>query len=585
MSTSPLQQLQHWARDLEHTIDVALEDTLQETKQEDDIQLESEGDTMVDSDKETPPAPQASTVLKWNDTVAAISKGVPVPQCGGIFKDVKGGEDKVTFVPFVGTDPDRKINCWSWDQKEDEWTISSAAYKDTWTNNQGPVHAGQFRPTDVKGQKAAKEKCTTYSGTPFSNPEEKGARTNLKTYKDMCCRHMIKNGMWDIFNMPDPRDPAKKWDLFYHLGRFPLRRVSAYIDTIRRTGDKYVIDNLDWRGEYLLATLDSTLLTKVLNHVDVTSSGPEVLSATLLVIHACNSEIMERVRTKLANIKLTDYPGQNIDKCCADQLVLLQRLDDAGYLKVEHLSLVTRTLKKCTSREFESWALKQHERVQDYRELLEIMDDDNIPADQKVTYDSLIKRARAMYKQLIDANDWSPLAASDQPEPEPTLPAAGYQANDQGGHKTPLTSFDPTAFATVIAESVANAVLKASSSNNQTGQQAGTGKRQCHRCGSSNHLIKDCDKPENKTTGYWGPPSGNPDKATKNHRGRIMKYCSVCPGWRFHHAPGHEAWMKRKKEREAKAGGSSDSGGARASLATEGGTKEDDAEDDFVCFI
>ena len=164
----------------------------------------------------------ASTVLKWGDVVTDSDQNlVSVPNIGGVFRDMSNGKDRATIVPWSGTDPFAHSNCWSWCQKDEIYKIQMVNYNDTWTHLQGPVHAGQFRPTSVKGQQLTRTTCVSFSGTLLTNPEDEGSTTSLKTYKDQCWQHMITNGMADVFTIPDPRNNNKSWNLFDKLGQIP----------------------------------------------------------------------------------------------------------------------------------------------------------------------------------------------------------------------------------------------------------------------------------------------------------------------------------------------------------------------------
>ena len=60
--------------------------------------------------------------------------------CGGLYKEVGG-----SIVTWPGTEPDAKMNFFTWSRKDDYWVFKG--YKD---NNkfkiwQGPIHNGQFR--------------------------------------------------------------------------------------------------------------------------------------------------------------------------------------------------------------------------------------------------------------------------------------------------------------------------------------------------------------------------------------------------------------------------------------------------------
>jgi hypothetical protein len=214
---------------------------------------------------------------------------------------------------------------------------------------------------------------------------------------------------------------------------------------------------------------------------------------------------MEVVRDKLKDLTLSQFPGENIDNCCDAQLILLERMDDAGFLKPEHLSLVTKPWKKSKSKEFEAWALRQHEKVAQYRRLRLVTDESAISAMDRVDYEDLIKAARWEYKELVDQNEWSPAAKSISPT-EPQLPAA---------------------YSAMVANAVQTAVAQALAANDGTTHvPAGTGgaspqpgilkkkggvsfEGKCRKCGKVGHREADCYQNKKKSQSddsYWDPP-------------------------------------------------------------------------------
>ena len=120
-----------------------------------------------------------------------------------------------------------------------------------------------------------------------------------------------------------------------------------------------------------------------------------------MVIQSSNFEIMEKVHEKLQLLTLYDFPGENIDKLCDVQLSILKHMDDAGYLQPEIFSFLTKVWKKITSRDFKSWSLWQHEKVQAWRKLLQFTNPDQVPVDKEMDYEILIKEARTTYLDLI----------------------------------------------------------------------------------------------------------------------------------------------------------------------------------------
>ena len=52
---------------------------------------------------------------------------------------------------------------------------------------------------------------------------------------------MIRNGMWDVLSLPDPRNKENKWDLLIHNYRFPLEYVKLHVKSFQKgsESDKY----------------------------------------------------------------------------------------------------------------------------------------------------------------------------------------------------------------------------------------------------------------------------------------------------------------------------------------------------------
>ena len=109
--------------------------------------------------------------------------------------------------------------------------------------------------------------------------------------------------------------------------------------------------------------MELPLLTKVITHVNVASSEPEILVDLIIVIHASNFEIMDKIKDKLTATKLSGFPGYNVEFYCDHKLGLLQRLDGDGFLQPQHISCLTFSLTQCISPAFQLWELNQNNFV------------------------------------------------------------------------------------------------------------------------------------------------------------------------------------------------------------------------------
>ena len=65
----------------------------------------------------------------------------------------------------------------------------------------------------------------------------------IKYYKDQFQEHMIRNRMWGVFTLPDPRNTGKKWGLLLHRYIFPLDYVKRHVQSLQKgsEADQYVV--------------------------------------------------------------------------------------------------------------------------------------------------------------------------------------------------------------------------------------------------------------------------------------------------------------------------------------------------------
>ena len=90
--------------------------------------------------------------------------------------------------------------------------------------------------------------CSKSSGSVKFNgiPREGKPEIPIKSYKDQCREHMIRNGSWNVFSLPDPCNKENNWDLLLHQSRFRLEYVKHHVKNIQKgsKSDKYMVQNL-----------------------------------------------------------------------------------------------------------------------------------------------------------------------------------------------------------------------------------------------------------------------------------------------------------------------------------------------------
>ena len=296
--------------------------------------VEKSEDAQVTGFGERKEAEVAQTIQEIDWVEEGDGGTVPKPKCGGLFKSDKG-----EVVPFVGTNPDAKINSYSWCDIKSKWSIDAKISHSDWDNIKGPVNVGQYRPRGVKSELKTQEACIRYDGTKFDGVVSKDGAMSVTTYKELVRSHCIKNGMFNVFEIEDPRNPSVVWDAFRHQSKFPLQYVKEYIEKFKRSEacDQYARQNLEFSGDFIRNTLTADFLTKVLKEVDLNASGPETFVGALLVVHSDSYEALETCKSKLKGLTLKDYPGEYVADCCVDIKTYSERLDSAGSFEPELL--------------------------------------------------------------------------------------------------------------------------------------------------------------------------------------------------------------------------------------------------------
>ena len=78
-------------------------------------------------------------VIKLSEKVKGSVDNINSPMCGGLYK-----EEEDYLVPWSGTDPDAKINCFTWSKEKNDWIVLEYKYDDEFKNWRRPIHNGQF---------------------------------------------------------------------------------------------------------------------------------------------------------------------------------------------------------------------------------------------------------------------------------------------------------------------------------------------------------------------------------------------------------------------------------------------------------
>ena len=142
-------------------------------------------------------------VIKWSYAIKGPRVKVDGPLCGGLYKDDHG-----YIIPWSGTDPDANINSFAWSKDEKAFIVLGYQYNEEFNNWRGTINNGQFRKQNLKENLNTEETGYKYTGSVNFDgiPREGKPAISIKSYKDQCREHMIRNGIWYVFSIINPQN-------------------------------------------------------------------------------------------------------------------------------------------------------------------------------------------------------------------------------------------------------------------------------------------------------------------------------------------------------------------------------------------
>jgi hypothetical protein len=193
----------------------------------------------------------------WVDDVGIDATKIMVPTFGGIMKASYG--DKNHIFAWTGTDPDLRVNCYSWNQESHgAWIIPSAIIIAGAARMKGPPHDGMYLPTGVKYKRATRKMCSFYEIPVYFNglsPPDGKIAIKLKVYKGSCRLYMIKNSMFNKFVVTDPRSTSTIDTLQHYNSKITKEQMAAHVGKLLAGDDPYILLNLAFSGAYIRASL------------------------------------------------------------------------------------------------------------------------------------------------------------------------------------------------------------------------------------------------------------------------------------------------------------------------------------------
>ena len=297
------------------------------------------------------------------------------------------------------------MNCFTWPKEDNDCIIPGDQYNEQFNKWQRPIHNGQLRSQTLKDKVNTEEICFKYSGSDKFNgiPREGNPSIPIKYYKDQCRERIIRNGMWDVFSLPDPCNKEKKWDILLHQSRFTFEYVKCHVQSLQKgsEADYYVVRKLTCSGVYLRITLSNTILQKVLALVPLTATVPEIFFAAMTTFIYGYYDTLQETLNHMNILKLKSYPWDNVTDCCAEILVDDELLESARAFKPEHLGYITRTFQDTSDSRFRIWDIHKYKQVTEFIKKLRVCDMGFISQEELIIYEYLVQDPTHEYRNIV----------------------------------------------------------------------------------------------------------------------------------------------------------------------------------------
>ena len=280
------------------------------------------------------------------------------------------------------------------------------------------------------------------------------------------------------------------------------------------------------------------LLAQVVSLVGPNATGPEMFLTTVFQVSFMTASLVRSMCNEIVGLKLKSLPGENVAKLGEMITDKVKQIECSGSVPDDLMFLVTKPYTTGTQETFRTFAQQVYTSVVD--------------GAFKGTYIDVVHKMNNFYQNLVQSDDYEPA---------------------KGGKKDTDTSILQGMISRFSSQMDKLQVSKSGGGSSSTGGSGNNGKsRKCFKCGSEDHLLKDCpqkDQQGSQSSGNKLPPidewrkkkPATGESHTKTVEGKIYKWCDKClkgtglwtVGSKSHLTAGHKTWKERKAEKAAKA--------------------------------
>ena len=376
----------------------------------------------------------------------------------------------------------------------------------------------------------------------------------LTAFAHEALSHMEAHGMDSVFHMTGGVDGE---ELFTYHTKYTKSQVDKLIKDRMPKFDQHAVTALKESAVWLVNSLDESLKSALRLQLMAKPTGPQVWMMIVMKVQSDSLRRSQDLAEKFKALTLAQFKGENVTEYVTTAGQLLLQLDRDDQLPKDHLLTIVDALSACSILDFKVQFMGRRTAVEQFiRETAGKTPSAVQAMPDRITYEVLLEEAERAFNNLKHV--WG------------TPAKAGPENAMVAQLKAMTAKLNKVEQQLKLKDAAGGDKGKGGGSPGSDNGGGGKGKRKCFKCGSEDHLAKDCPKPKGKDPGKQRlPPPKNGEPHTKEVNGKTLMWCSKCwkgkGSWnRSHLTKDHDDDFKSKKKA---AGDNSDGGGAAGNLS------------------
>ena len=464
-------------------------------------------------------------------------------------------------TPYSGYDPLIKANYWDYDP------VVKQSYCKTKVDHRlpdidMPCHELMARPLSSKHRDIVLAKIREWPYDRQFSGQTSNQRNYLQVYtlnhfQHDLVNHAVKTGTISQFEVVHPTLGAT-FNVIINPYLMDPKDVTLAYKTAHATPDQNDIVNAELTSEYCSKAFKPHVITNVLLKTPHNTPGCILFSHAIWHLQHMTFELVNTTKKSLRDLKLTNYPAENVSLLVRDIMGGYQLIEMFGHIDTELLVAIARSFETGTDHRFRHFALNKTSEWKTLAKTLRYAQQNAI-----LTYDDFLRGSQIdLHDRLMEyVDEYNGLLHSRTYEPAATparMKPRGLSFTETDDDEASLGPSAKTLTQNPVDETKAEAARRPGGpktpSNNDDYQK--NRRLYCVNCGDTKAKCKKAQESKG-TTPHCA--KGIDWRSTKNSAelkvGVFLWYwCDECGSYATHKPKNHARAMERKKQAKAKKG-------------------------------